>query len=210
MSKHPALDELSAHVDGHARDPEHLMRHLAACPACARRHQELAALSRHIKDIPLPEVRPEFLTRVMAGVRERDEVLRPWWRPWPVPVLAAALVVLLAASAFLVQQALPARPEKGPVAEEKRGLLARQEYVKPAAGPAESWDAGFTSEMDSSEDLTPGDMLGALADSDWFAQLAYVWDQDRDLDELLSAMTKEEAETLEGLVQELTTEGQRI
>ena len=53
-------------------------------------------------------------------------------------------------------------------------------------------------------------MLGALADSDWFAQLAYVWDQDRDLDELLSAMTKEEAETLEGLVQELTTEGERI
>jgi len=95
MKKGHVLDELSAYIDGEARDPERIERHLRQCPACARRHLELLRLSSHLGALREPEVSPAFLTRVMAHAREAEPLpaRRAWWAAAPRWGMAIALIV---------------------------------------------------------------------------------------------------------------------
>lgn len=90
-------DELSAYLDGEARDPDRIQRLLQEDPEAAVRHAQMAKLSQHLKALPEPEVRPEFLTRVMAHVREQEVTpRRPVWIQFGLPVAAFAMLALVA------------------------------------------------------------------------------------------------------------------
>lgn len=97
MKDHHVIEELSAYIDGEARDPEGIARHLRSCESCARRHMELLKLSSHLRTLPEPEVHPAFLTRVMATVEEQAQAPARRWAPILRLGSAAALVVLAVA-----------------------------------------------------------------------------------------------------------------
>ncbi len=96
MSDKHVLDALSAYIDGEAAHPDRIERHLRRCPECARRHMELLKLSSHLGAMNVPEVPPEFLTRVMAHAREAEMLpARRFWLPAsPGWVAALALIVV--------------------------------------------------------------------------------------------------------------------
>ncbi len=99
MSKEKWNDELSAFLDGEARDPARIQRLIAEDPELAARHQQFAKISEHLRTLPAPDVRPEFLTRVMAHVREQESApARPaWWR-FVLPVATLAMLAVVAGS----------------------------------------------------------------------------------------------------------------
>lgn len=101
-------DELSAYLDGEAKDPERIRRLLAEDPEAAARHAQLAKLSEHLRALPEPEVRPEFLTRVMAHVREQEMApRRPAWH-FGVPLLAFAMLALAIGGSLLTTKEVQA------------------------------------------------------------------------------------------------------
>lgn len=75
-------EEISAYLDGEV-EPDGRARieaHLRACPECVQRYQELRAVTSQVRSLRAPEVRPEFVTRVLARVREEAEQPMPWWQ----------------------------------------------------------------------------------------------------------------------------------
>ena len=99
MKQKHVLDELSAYIDGEARHPERIERHLRQCPECARRHMALLKLSSHLSAMEGPEVAPAFLTRVMAHARETEMLSArrfAWSRPLQAGSALALFVVVLA------------------------------------------------------------------------------------------------------------------
>lgn len=97
--KHAAGD--SASLNGELDDPARVETHLRGCQQCAAHYQELRALTVQVRRLRAPEARPEFVTRVLAQVREeaREAAGVPWWTwLWGqrfVPALAAACAVLV-------------------------------------------------------------------------------------------------------------------
>ncbi len=94
------LDELSAYIDGEALEPARIARHLQGCAECARRHLQLLKLGVHLRSMPLPDVRPEFATRVMARIAEQEGAPAPFWRRRLVDAMAVAALVALCAGLF--------------------------------------------------------------------------------------------------------------
>ncbi len=94
------LDELSAYIDGEARDPARIARHLQGCADCARRHLQLLKLGAHLRTMSLPDVRPEFATRVMARIAEQESAPAPFRRRRIVDAMAVAALVALCAGLF--------------------------------------------------------------------------------------------------------------
>jgi len=106
MEKH-VVEELSSYIDGEAKRPERIARHLQHCEQCARRHMELLRLSEHLRALPGPAARPEFVTRVLAEVREQQAAPRLWPWTWAVPATACAAALLLMASLILYSVSTP-------------------------------------------------------------------------------------------------------
>jgi hypothetical protein len=101
MSKRHVLEELSAYIDGEARHPKRIERHLSQCPDCARRHMELLKLSSHLGAMKDPEVAPAFLTRVLAHAREEEMLtVRGAWLTG-MAQWGAALALIVAGLALL-------------------------------------------------------------------------------------------------------------
>lgn len=69
-------EELSAYLDGESKNPDQMKRLIQKDPKVAKRFMEMQKLSTHLQELPGPVVRPEFLTRVMAHVREQEEEKR--------------------------------------------------------------------------------------------------------------------------------------
>lgn len=97
MNGKHVIEELSAYIDGEASDPARIARHLQLCEACARHHMQLMKLSAHLRAMPAPETRPEFVTRVMAHIAE-EPIPSAWkWRHllYSKPAWAMGLAVIL-------------------------------------------------------------------------------------------------------------------
>ncbi len=65
-------EELSAYLDGEARDAAAIEEHVRGCKACASEYAALVQVSRAMRALTPPDVHPAFTTRVMASVREVD------------------------------------------------------------------------------------------------------------------------------------------
>lgn len=83
--------ELSAYLDGEAKDPVSIQRHLQTCPECARRHLEMLKISARLRALPAPECPPNFTEKVLARLTDAP-VPRSGWQP--AFALAAAGLVL--------------------------------------------------------------------------------------------------------------------
>lgn len=93
------IPELSAYLDGEARAPGRIAEHLAQCPACARRLEEMLRVRDALRALPAPAPRPGFDARVLAAVQSA-----PAPRRWPVllaPAAALAAVAVVAALLFM-------------------------------------------------------------------------------------------------------------
>ena len=210
-TKH-VTDELSAYIDGEARDAARIDAHLAHCAECARRYEELSKLSEQIRALPVPEIRPEFVTRVMAGLREADAP-RSWWMRLraPLAVSCAAAIALLIAAAYL-RGTVPPRPvapsqARGP-AVSSEDTLASQLERRLATNP----DALATvllgeGGLEGDEEVSSDDLLAALPDSDWFRSLAGAVEEDEDWYALVETLNASELEILKGLIREYEKEG---
>lgn len=108
------LDELSAYIDGEAKDPARIARHLQGCAACARHHMQLLKVSAHVRAIPMPEARPEFAARVLARIAEQEDTPAPFWRrPAWMTAFAAAAALAIGLAGFFAMNA-PPQPDNGP------------------------------------------------------------------------------------------------
>lgn len=137
MSEH-VLEHLSAYLDGELSDAERerFRAHLLACPECARRLEELAAVDGAFRE--LPEAAPPgyfetFPTRVRSRLAAAAVPTRPAWR-LPVWALAAAagLVVAVLAPMTLLTRARYSSPEQPRPAA---APLPMAEQVQPAPPP---------------------------------------------------------------------------
>jgi hypothetical protein len=95
MEVHPTDDQLNEYLDG-ALDPQQVQRidrHLAECPACARRLEELRTLFSELAELPDEPLGRDLAPGVVAALRTRRT---PAWRGWVM------LAVQLAAAGALV------------------------------------------------------------------------------------------------------------
>ena len=106
MKKHPVLEELSAYIDGEARDPEQIARHLQQCEVCAKRHLQLLKVSAQVQSLPAPEESPAFLHRVLAETEALDAAAQAraqrWQYGWRQTALAMGMVLLLAGGGLML------------------------------------------------------------------------------------------------------------
>lgn len=107
MNRHIKQADLSAYVDGEARRPAQIERHLTSCPQCARAYAALQSLSNRMRAIEAPEVRSGFRTRVLGHVREQAQPARtgwPVWRPFGAGMALAGTAVLALITALWAAQ----------------------------------------------------------------------------------------------------------
>ena len=124
MKTEHVIDALSAYLDGEAANPDAIAAHLRECPACARRLQELRAVSCATQALSAPETDPAFVTRVMAEVREQ----RPERRVRLAAVWTGALATVLVVAAGLLLHV--SRDTAGPRAVVPRVSQADLEAVE--------------------------------------------------------------------------------
>lgn len=81
-SKTHVAEEISAYLDGEvdAAARARIEGHLRACRHCGQRYHELRMVTTQVRSLRAPEVRPEFVTRVMARVREEEAPPQTWWQ----------------------------------------------------------------------------------------------------------------------------------
>ena len=92
MKQEEINELLSAHLDGESEDPEAVERLLEGEPDVRRRFEILQSQSKALRSLPLPDVAPEFATRVLAGVREERLSRHRRWMPLVLPLAAAFTV----------------------------------------------------------------------------------------------------------------------
>ena len=142
-----SLERLSAFLDGDLPAPElsSVRHHVEACPACARRLDELGAVARVIRALDAPEP-PPTLWPAIEGALARQRSSERWWSSWrPFGIGAVAGAAAAAALVFGWGARRPAREAAPPAleaAERTRGpraaadpLLAEaeQEFARAAA-----------------------------------------------------------------------------
>ncbi len=160
MNDPHVIDELSAFLDGEAREPERIARHLQTCEDCARHHIQLRKLSAHVQAMPLPEVRPEFLTRVMAHaaemgpVRARGRLAFAW--PRFAAVLCAVAFVAGAGYVWFAPHPVSAPGEAPGTAETEWTPL-----IAEGPDPAPIEQAG----EELLQDVTYDDLIAVLAEA---------------------------------------------
>jgi hypothetical protein len=211
--KHLSNDELSAYIDGESRHPEMLAGHIGSCLDCARRHAELARLSRRLRELPAPDVHPAFLTRVVARAAEAEPESGRRWLAF-LPAGAGALALVLVAAAWTILR-LTAEPVNPPVAvlpaswSEDLDADRLTEFL--AWQMAEDSDGMQALATPWTEPVVPqettGEMLAELAQSDWFDSFASEVSADQEVDELLATLTPTETEALKELLSWYANEG---
>lgn len=125
-----ALDELSAYIDGCARAPERIARHLAQCPDCARRHVELLKLGAHLRALPDPAPVPDFADRVFARINAAQTAVprADRARNWRAAAVAAAAAFALAAGAWWSAQG----PSPESLVAESRARFGAEPQIREA------------------------------------------------------------------------------
>lgn len=214
--KHPD-DELSAYLDGECRRPDVVEAHLRACPECAARLEALRTVSAAVKTLQAPDVRPEFLTRVMAHAADtpRERPARLALHPWRYLTvgLAACAALMIGVALFLSESPTP--PAGLPVAAQgdaaapfadddalAEHLASRPDWAERLASDLEFLPSP---EIDSAD--VPDEAVAALDDSGLLAELAEELDTPDDLDTMVSAMNDDERAAFIALLQEYQEEG---
>lgn len=159
MNTPHVLDELSAYIDGQCSDPDRIARHLQACPACARRHLELLKITAHVQALQAPPVKPDFATRVWAGIAEEPAAnIYPWRTALRLACAASFLVLASAGLWHWTTNGEPASP--GAVASPQPRLnLSWQDDEQIVEEFSRLLDAG--ADLDLFGD--PEDSAGSLA-----------------------------------------------
>lgn len=178
--KHLSQRELSAYLDGEARHPERIASHLAACTACEGAYQHLVRMSAALRNLPEPEVRPEFATRVMAHVREVKPMPRrlvPRWLPLGLAAIAIAAIV---GSAWFLDSS------------DSDSSTRHSAYEISSGGSnATSFDAGMRLDealiLDGYAGLDDwtAEAVEPIVTEDWTTPLVEAWGPRDDLDSLL-------------------------
>ncbi|MCC6699163.1 MAG: hypothetical protein IT365_26295 [Candidatus Hydrogenedentes bacterium] len=207
-------EELSAYLDGEARDAAGVERLLQSDPKAARRYAELARLSSHLKNLPGPEVHPAFATRVLASAREqslkgRANRLRYW-----LPAGVLTLLALIAAAAAVLRGAPEPAFDPGiaAVLELRHGneaelgpfatLMDQDILAAPEMSPAEQGATQEASSVDSME--------VALASVVWFESEDTERNEPQDVDSMLESLNDAEITVLKELLVEYATQGDTI
>jgi len=109
-----SLERLSAFLDGDLPGAElsSVRHHVEACPACARRLDELGAVARAVRALDLPEPPPTLWPSIEGALARQTRAERWWasWRPFGLGALAGAAA---AAALVLASGARPASPLGG-------------------------------------------------------------------------------------------------
>jgi len=215
--KHPD-DELSAYLDGECRRPEEVEAHLRHCPQCAERLEALRRVSSAVRLLQAPEVRPEFLTRVLAHAAEAPPA-RPAWHAalrWPgfAGMLTACAAVVFVATAYVMLAEPP--PATPPFAAHESGrpfppadddALADHLARRPDLAERLETSDQFLPPPDLEDAGVPEEAVAALDDSVRLAELADEFDAQEDLDTIVNAMNDDERAAFIALLQEYQEEG---
>lgn len=101
MSKHITSVELSAFVDGEAKEPIAVETHIAQCQSCRDTVAGMKNMSHSLGSLPAPDVHPAFAGRIVATLEERPAPRRVRSMPWVFTFAGVAAMGLLVASAYL-------------------------------------------------------------------------------------------------------------
>jgi len=210
------MDELSAYIDGEARDPERIARHLQGCPECRRRHEELRRLSAHLKALRPPDVRPEFATRVMAKVAERRTARNVRWLRLGLRAAMAGITVLIVVGVaiFLRGSQAPRGPVAPPVGTavvpDEATLAAEMERRISDDPDAEALAMEAVGGFEEGEGVSSEDLLAELSETGWLSALIGVWEEEDDLDTLIDTLSPDELGALKELIRKYEQEGHVI
>lgn len=95
MSNHITSEELSAFVDGEARNASKIRLHIEHCEVCTAKIEAHKSLRESLKTLGTPDVHPAFATRVRATIEERAH------EPEPVSISAYRWVFSLSSIAAI-------------------------------------------------------------------------------------------------------------
>jgi len=208
LSTGHVTDELSAYIDGEAKDPARIARHLQFCERCARRHMELLKLSAHVQALPGPETRPDFLTRVMARVAEHEAVPPRWRLRFTVPQLAMVLLLAMGVGlAYYGRHSAHVPREPRYVANwSDDEVVAKFEQLLNAGA-----DLGLFEDESAYEDEEVGvsvdDVLDLLASTAWTDNGDEGLYAEEDLFGAMDALEQEDSPVLRALLTEYMNEG---
>ena len=200
-------DELSAYIDGEARNPERIARHLQSCPDCARYHLELLKISTHLRALHAPDVAPAFTTRVAARAAGLPRRRFFEWRL--APRFAGAVCAAVLAGVFVLRL-LPESPAVDQTAGQHKPVWVDVTWRDDELVVNEFrrlMDAGvdleiFGNPSEGVEELEPvalDEVLDVLAEDALDA--GPVSDGPEDLGELLDVLADLDARTLSELLQ---------
>jgi hypothetical protein len=124
-----SLERLSAFSGGDlpASDLQSTRQHLEACPACARRLDELGAIARAARTLDVPEP-PPTLWPAIEGALARQRWSERWlpWRPFGIGALAGGAAVAAVVLSWGARQVAPvAARDPAPAAQDHRGGASR-------------------------------------------------------------------------------------
>jgi len=201
VSKEHVIEELSAYIDGEAKDPARIARHLQFCESCARHHMQLLKLSANVRALPPPETRPEFVTRVMAHVAEAG--VRPGRFSWgvAVPAVVFAAAILLAAGLAWRNRTPETTPSPQPIASVTRWndnetvVNAIENMIARGADVSLFEDTG----EDAAElfgEASVDDVIDALALASWRDAAPEEWYGEEDFFSAFEALDSGEQEAL--------------
>ena len=203
------LEEMSAYLDGEARDPAAVERQLREDPEAAQHYRALTALSTHLRRLPPPNVHPAFATRVMAAVSSRRPLAASQSRTVRLAMaLGAPLVALalIAVTASVLGRSGPSSTTDLPVAEVLHphaedpeevydGLLDQLLYTD--FEEALQWFDESPETVAAEEDL-----VEILPSEEWLNSALAALDAESDLDDVVESLEPEEKEILETLLNE--------
>ena len=175
--RHISEVDLSTYLDDAADDPLAIAQHLAVCSECAHRYSTLRDLAETLHALPDPEVRPEFLTRIMAHVRETEMVPeRPYWLEWLYTAHKQKLGLIAAGGCLIVALAViiwatPQQPSQTfkPQNVALTAPVGPEETMDPAYAASEMLQGeAATEEAADMDPLSDVEIILALSKADWF------------------------------------------
>ncbi|MBI2434400.1 MAG: hypothetical protein HYV26_16200 [Candidatus Hydrogenedentes bacterium] len=218
MKDRHVLDELSAYIDGEAKDADRITRHLQHCESCARHRIELLKLGAHLRALPQPEESAAFAARVMARI-EAQQTARPFWQlNLLIPAFAGTAVLLLVTTLALYGLSLTASSPPMQIAQPRNTWVDEEVVVSELAALINSGaDVSMVEEPvlaaedplapDPEAPVTMDEMLTVMAAAAPELAPAEPEFGEEDLEEMISTLASDEVGTLEELLVEYMHEG---
>jgi len=170
MKKRISKAEVSAYLDGEAKNPAVVRQQIEDSHEAARHYAELSKLSERLKALPEPELRPGFAGRVVASLNDPLPAPANRWRV-PSAMAAAAAAILLGVAALIgVNDSAPStetlQTASVALSEEAAILADLERHIATSPESDALLSGGFFAEPEPVVEL-PEDLLVALAPSDW-------------------------------------------